>query len=278
MHRSSLLPLITYPDSNTERAVQNAVAFVQQIGGALHGMAINVDIPDVSNAVSRYLMNLPQMIYEAEATSRQHGRDLLTALAGEASAVGLSLTTEETAAAPAFMGEVTAMKARYFDLAIVSWMPGNQTVRMVSEAVLFGSGRPMLLFPEVATVSAIDHVAIAWDGSRVAARAVADAQMFLDTAAKVSVITVIGEKALEAEDIGDRLASGLVARGVPATAVSIMREAGPIGDTLQNHALEMGTKLLVMGGYGHSRVRDFVLGGATESVLNDVRLPILLTH
>jgi nucleotide-binding universal stress UspA family protein len=260
MHRLSLLPLITYPDSNTERTTQNAVAFAYRIGGVLHAVAINIDIPDVSNALSNHLMKLPELIREAEATSRQHGQDLLSALTTEASAVGLSLTTEEVAAPPALMGEAGAMRARYFDLALVGWIPKNSTVRMVSEAVLFGSGRPMVLLPEVATAGAIDHVAIAWDGSRVAARAVADAQVFLECASKVTVITVVGEKALDAEDIGERLSFGLVARGLPATAVSIRAEAGPISETLQNYALEMGANLLVMGGYGHSRVRDFVLG------------------
>ena len=278
MHRLSFLPLATYPESNTERTAQNAVEFVNRTGGALHAVAFNVDIPNVSNALSKYLLNLPEMIREAEVTSRQHGVDLLAALTSEAGLAGLTLTTEESTVPPALMGEAAAKQSRYFDLALVGWVPENPTVRMISEAVLFESGRPMVLLPEVATVGAIDHVAIAWDGSRVAARAVADARLFLEGASKVTVITVVGEKSLDAEDIGERLAVSLRTRGVSAAAVSINAEDGPISDTLQNYALEMGANLLVMGGYGHSRVRDFVLGGATEGVLTDLRLPILLSH
>ena len=63
-----------------------------------------------------------------------------------------------------------------------------------------------------------------------------------------------------------------------AEALAIRAEDCEISTTLQEHALELGAALLVMGGYGHSRVRDFVLGGATEGVLSDLRLPVLLSH
>jgi len=278
MHRLNILPLVTYPDANTERTAQNAVAFVHKIGGALHALAINVDIPDVSNALSKYLMNLPQMIREAEATSRQNGLDLFTALTKEASAVGLPLTTGEIASPPALMGEVAAAQARYFDLAVVGWVPKNETGRMIAEAVLFGSGRPVVLLPEVATIGSVDHIAVAWDGSRVAARAIADAHVFLEGASQITIITVVGEKPIDDKDIGERLALSLKARSLSAAAVSIKAEDCPISDTLQNYALEMGADVLVMGGYGHSRVRDFVLGGATEGILNDLKLPALLSH
>jgi nucleotide-binding universal stress UspA family protein len=134
------------------------------------------------------------------------------------------------------------------------------------------------LLPELTTISGIDHVAIAWDGSRVAARAVADAAPLLERAAKVSVITVVDEKPLDREDLAERLARGLSRRGVASQAFAVTCEDCPIGVTLQESAIERGAKMLVMGGHGHSRVRDFVLGGATEDVLDDLRLPLLLSH
>jgi nucleotide-binding universal stress UspA family protein len=149
---------------------------------------------------------------------------------------------------------------------------------MTAEAVVFGSGRPTILVPELAQPRPFDHVAIAWDGSRVAARAVADAAPLLQRATKISVLTVVGEKPLPEKDPGARLAGSLQKRGLSAEAVEIGAEDCPISTTLQQRAIELGAALLVMGGYGHSRVRDFVLGGATEGVLSDLEIPVLLSH
>ena len=106
----------------------------------------------------------------------------------------------------------------------------------------------------------------------------ADATPFLERASKISVLTVVDEKPLKEAHGAERLAAGLKKRGLVAEGISIRAEDCPIGVSLQEHAIERGAKLLVMGGYGHSRVREFVLGGATEDVLDDLRLPILISH
>jgi nucleotide-binding universal stress UspA family protein len=190
----------------------------------------------------------------------------------------VGLTTDVSTASLPLLGETAAAEARYFDLAIVGWEAGNPTSRATAEAVVFGSGRPALLLPSTAVIRSIDHVAIAWDGSRVAARAVADAMPFIQRASRTSVLTVVDEKPLEKTDIGQRLADSLTRRGVAAHAISVTAEDSPIGVSLQEDAKEQGADLLVMGGYGHSVIRDFVLGGATEDVLDDLRLPVLFSH
>ncbi|TGQ72572.1 universal stress protein [Mesorhizobium sp. M00.F.Ca.ET.186.01.1.1] len=272
------LSMATYPDANTPKTASNAVALAKNIDAALHAVAINVDIPDVSNALSDYLLDLPYKIQEVEATSRKRGKDLLEAVVQEAAHAGVTLTTQELTASPALMGDVAAEHARHFDICLVGCAPANQTARMLAEAILFGSGRPTLLLPDSTDVGAFGHVVIAWDGSRVAARAVADAQAFLDRASMITVVTVTDEKPLPGQGIGERLALGLRSRGLVAEAASIQAGDRSVATALQEHALKIGGKLLVMGGYGHSRVRDFVLGGATEGILADLRLPVLLSH
>ncbi|MCH4554485.1 MULTISPECIES: universal stress protein [Mesorhizobium] len=244
----------------------------------LHAIAVDVDIPDVSNALSSYLLDLPSKIREAEAASRRRGKILLEVVAKEAAQDKVPLTTHVIAAPPALMGDVAAEQCRYFDLSLVGLAADNPTARMTAEAILFGAGRPTLLFPEATDVGLLDHVVIAWDGSRVAARAVADARPFLERAARITVISVTDEKPLPGKDIGERLAEGLRVRGLTVESSSIRAGDRSIGAALQEHAVKIGGKLLVMGGYGHSRVRDFVLGGATEGVLADLRLPVLLSH
>ncbi|TIX93785.1 MAG: universal stress protein, partial [Mesorhizobium sp.] len=108
------------------------------------------------------------------------GKNLLETVAKEALQGGVRLTTQELTAPPALIGDTAAEQCRYFDICLVGWAPDNQTARMTAEAVVFGSGRPTLLLPDATDVGALDHVVIAWDGSRVAARAVADARPFLE--------------------------------------------------------------------------------------------------
>ncbi|WP_165779527.1 universal stress protein [Mesorhizobium sanjuanii] len=278
MKLMAVLCLATYPEANSPAVAVNAVAVAKQLGSTLHAIAVNVDIPDVSNALSSYLLDLPTKIREVEATSRKHGKALLEAVAKEASRGAVTVTTQEIAAQPALMGDEAAKQCRYFDLCLVGMASGNQTARMTAEALLFGAGRPTLLLRDATDVGALDHVVIAWDGSRVAARAVADARPFLERASKVTVASVTDEKPLPGKDIGERLAEGLRTRGLTIETASIQAGDLSIAVALQEYALKIGGKLLVMGGYGHSRVRDFVLGGATGGVLADLRLPVLLSH
>lgn len=272
------LCMATYPEANTPKIALNAVAVAKHIGATLHAIVINVDIPDVSNALSKYLLDLPYKIQEIEATSRKRGKVLLEAIAHEATRTGVILATRELTAPPALIGDAAAEQCRYFDIGLVGWASDNETARMTAEAIVFGSGRPTLIFPNTTEIGGLDHVVIAWDGSRVAARAVADARAFLERASMITVVTVTDEKPLPGQGIGERLALGLRTRGLAAEADSVQAGDSSIGTALQEHALKIGGKLLVMGGYGHSRVRDFLLGGATEGILADLRLPVLLSH
>ena len=280
MKRTALLPIVTYPDAISESVGANVVHLAAQLNVALHVLALNVDIPPVSNTMpfSRFLLNTRELIRAAEAASRKRGEQLVADIAKQSSQYELEHTAEAVTAGPAFLGDAAATQARYFDLVFVGWEANNETSRMTAEAIIFGSGRPTILVPELSRPDSIDHVAIAWDGSRVAARAVADAALLLQRANRISVLTVVGEKALPEKDPGGRLVSRLQKDGLPGTAIEILAEDCPISITLQNRAIEAGAKLLVMGGYGHSRVRDFVLGGATQGVLSDLEMPVLLSH
>ena len=277
MKIQAFLPLVTYPDTNSDAVAANATAVAEHLSADFHALALNADIPPVSSILSPLLLDVPEMIRNAEAVSHDRGAHLLAKVREEAQTRRVSITTNTVSGGIALLGDLAGEHARYFDLALVGWEAGNATARMTAEDVIFGSGRPAILLPELWGVSSIDHVAIAWDGSRVAARAVGDALPFLQRASKIHVLTVVGEKPLD-EESGERLVAGLHKRGLVADLRSIKAEDCEIGVTLQEHAIEAGADLLVMGGYGHSRVRDFVLGGATEGILNDLRLPVLLSH
>lgn len=277
MKLHAFVPLVTHTDPNSDAVAANAVAVAKLLDADIHALAFDADIPQISNALSRFLLDVPEMIREAEALSRRRGEHLLALIGEKAEAAGVAATANAVTAAPALLGETAATHARYFDLGLLGWEAGNPTSRATAESVIFGSGRPTVLLPELSRVGEIGHIAIAWDGSRVAARAVADALPFLARAERVSVLCVVDEKPVR-EQTAERLAGGLVRRGLDAVAAPIKGGGSPIGQTLQQSALERGAELLVMGGYGHSRLRDFVLGGATQGVLDDVLLPVLLSH
>jgi nucleotide-binding universal stress UspA family protein len=270
--------LPTYPDPPGPKVASNAITVAKGLSAILDVAVVNVDIPDVSNALSRFLLDLPAKIREVEAASRQRGKTLLDAAAVEASRCNVTLTSQELKAQPALMGEAAAKEARYFDLCMVGWTPNNEASQMAAEEVVFSSGRPTLILPGDEDVGPLDHVVIAWDGSRVAARALADAAPFLEQASAISIVTVTDEKLLPRDDVGYRLAHGLAARGLQAKAESIHAGGNEIGAALQEHAIRINGGLLVMGGWGHSRLRDFVLGGATKGILADLRLPVLMSH
>ena len=278
MKFQAFLPLVTYPDPNAEAIVAHAVAVASRLDAVLHARALIPDFPPVSNTLSRLMLDLPRVIEDTEAASHERGANLLAEVRKSAAAAGVEATAGEITAPLAAIGDAAAAQARYHDFGLVGWESGNAASQMIAEAVIFGSGRPVVLLPELWDIAAIDHVAIAWDGGRAAARAVADAQPLLARAARISVLTVTDEKPLQEKDPGERLAEGLRRRGLPAETAALRTEDCPISVTLQQRAIERGCNLLVMGGYGHSRIRDFVLGGATKGVLGDLLMPVLLSH
>jgi nucleotide-binding universal stress UspA family protein len=121
---------------------------------------------------------------------------------------------------------------------------------------------------------------VAWNASREAARALNDAIPLLEDAENVTVLSVNpkrgirGEGDLPAADIALHLAR----HGMKAEASYVVAEDIGVGDALLSRAADLGSDLIVMGGYGHSRLREIVLGGATRTVLRHMTVPVLLSH
>ncbi len=119
---------------------------------------------------------------------------------------------------------------------------------------------------------------MAWDFSRSAARAVSDAMPILELAEKVRIATVFNEKPMDTKHSAEGLARNLARHGIDVVLDKVDAGGRPIGAVLESHVLSHQANLLVMGAYGHSRLREFVLGGATKSLLSKPPLPILFAH
>jgi nucleotide-binding universal stress UspA family protein len=149
----------------------------------------------------------------------------------------------------------------------------------IVEEVLFGSGRPVIaLATDHDIACSLGHAVVAWDGSRPAARAVHDALPILRQATAVDVLTVTDEKPLDRLPSGRDLVQHLKAHDISAKYEEIRFSGKPVGEQLMNEALRRGAGLLIMGAYGHSRVRQIVFGGATRTILEGPRLPVLLSQ
>jgi nucleotide-binding universal stress UspA family protein len=121
-------------------------------------------------------------------------------------------------------------------------------------------------------------VVVAWDFSRAAARAVSDSLPLLERAATVRVVTVLNEKHLDRKHSAEELSKNLSRHGIDVMLDRVDAGGRAIGDVLGEYVASHAADLLVMGAYGHSRLREFVLGGATRSLLSKPSLPILFSH
>ncbi|MFY9769533.1 MAG: universal stress protein [Xanthobacteraceae bacterium] len=194
---------------------------------------------------------------------------------------GISAEPLITNASLAGAGDHFARMARRFDLAIVGQAEPeiSSMEQIIGETTLFESGRPMIMVPYIQKAPfKTDNVMICWDGSRTAARAVADAIPIIRKSGRVEIVIVASDRGkrdeIEGADIGQHLAR----HGLKVDVHRISGGNIDVGDALLSHAADSGADFMVMGGYGHSRLREFVLGGVTRSIFGSMTLPVLLSH
>lgn len=173
-------------------------------------------------------------------------------------------------------GEVVAERGRVADLIAVARPAEKDPAPVFLETALMETGRPILIAPPRAAKTLGTNIAIAWNDSAQAARAVAAAMPFLSRAEKVTVLTVKGpdEAAASPRDLSSHLAW----HGIRASTKTVTAGTKHAGEALLAECQGLGADLLVMGGFGHSRVREIILGGVTQHVLSAARLPVLMMH
>jgi nucleotide-binding universal stress UspA family protein len=147
------------------------------------------------------------------------------------------------------------------------------------EAALFGSGRPVLLMPRAARTFCDGTVVVGWDATRAAVRALHDAMPFLIRAQQIVVASVGDDKELPLDASGSTICSYLGQREIDASFQALTRQQRSVGETLLFHARRLGANLLVMGGFGHARQREFLFGSATRDIFQaHLDIPVLLSH
>lgn len=174
--------------------------------------------------------------------------------------------------------EVVPVEGRLADLLVFAVPSGGEAGQAMAaiETALLSGGRPILLVPKDAPAAIGRNVAISWNGNAEAARAVAGAMPFIRNAEAVSVLTA--ETSVTQPAAGRRIADYLAWHKVDAQLTIVKPGSEPVGKVLMDRAVGLGCDLLVMGGYGHSRMREMILGGVTRYVLNHAGLPVLMAH
>jgi len=178
--------------------------------------------------------------------------------------------------------DVVALHARYSDLIVINQTdPDAPDATHFGDAVLLAVGRPVLLVPYVGEMRSFgQNILVCWNASREASRAVTDALPLLQRAANVTVLTVDGHPTTygHGESAGSDVALYLARHGVKTVASQTVSGTVDVGSVILSRAFDLSADLIVMGAYGHSRVREIVMGGATRTVLQSMTVPVLMSH
>jgi nucleotide-binding universal stress UspA family protein len=236
-----LLPLTSYPTPTQKCAIESAVALAATMGALVEAVAFEVN---VQSPVGLYAdpIGVAGIFAADRKKSADNAHQLLDAFEAIVKGAGIAHERRLLGCRLLEIPEQLAREARLCDLTMVPLRGPDASEQDIAEQLVFESGRPVLVFPEDPDrmlPASLDNVAVAWDFSPPAARAVADALPFLRRAKRVRVFTVIDDKPID-----------------------------------KSHSVAR----LVMGAYGHSRIREFILGGATKSILLHPPTWVLLSH
>ena len=178
-----------------------------------------------------------------------------------------------------------ALYSRHTDVSVIGQHNpqggGYGTVSDLAEHVVLASGRPVLAVPYVGTYPTVGaRVMVAWDASREAARAVADALPVLRGAEHVAILSANPGSGTDGEGRipGADIARHLARHGVKVVAERVSADDVPIADLILNHITDEGIDLVVMGAYGHARIRELWLGGVTRRLMRNMTAPVLFSH
>jgi len=274
--------ILVHVDDTTRCAARMDVAFelAEACGAHVTGLALTPDLvvpPTV------------ELAYGAElaAAHERAIREALDPVKAEFSqrAQRAGVTSTEWREAGGNVVATTALHARYSDLLIVGQPRADdarsQPVRGFLEQLILSAGRPILVIPYAGKFAGIGKKPlVAWNASRESTRAVTDAIPLLERAKSVAVLVIDPQNAagIHGDAPGADISLYLARHGVKAEAHPTASGNVEVGDVILSRASDIGADLIVMGAWGHSRMRELIMGGATRSLLEQMTVPVLLSH
>jgi nucleotide-binding universal stress UspA family protein len=274
-----LLPLVGEPNAAAIAAIDKCMAAAGDIGARVTAMAVEEDIlvrPKVTISA-----DLDDTAAVEAGRSVSNARGLLKAFDTAAIRFGVRNEQRLDRLAAADIPTNFATWARLRDLSIVPVKLHDGDSEKIVERLIFESGRPILMCPEEFAAEltvAFDNVAIAWDHTAPAARTVADALPMLQAAAKVRIITATDKKTPAERESGAALVSHLAEHGIKATFEMVKIDGSSVGKVFEAYVKANMIDLLIMGAYRHSRLNEFVWGGATKTVIGRPPCWVMMSH
>ena len=223
----------------------------------------------------------PEFIESQRRESEKKANDAIVRFEQAVKRAGISYETRTVNASIAGAADRLGRLARRFDLAIVGQPERKMAAaaEVVDEGVLFDSGRPVIFVPYIQKAGLkLDRVIVCWDGSRSATRAIADAMPFLQKAKQVEIVMVVSKGGKNDEVPGVDLGQHLARHGLKVDIKRITSPDIDITSAILSYAADTSADMIVMGGYGHSRLREFILGGVTRGILETMTVPVLMSH
>lgn len=281
MAYKSLLTVATSPDG-LDASVTAAAALAIRNDAHLDALALGVDRTQVGYSyVGSGAVIIAAAMDRAEDDARAAEKGLNAAIAAQPP--GLRVAVETAVCQLGALTDVVASRARYADLVVLPrpYGKGNGVeAEAVVEAALFNGMAPVLIVPAKGMANTDPRrIVLAWNQSREALVATRRAMPFLKRADSVSIV-VIDPPAHgpERSDPGGLLCQFLVRHGVHAEVTVLAKTMPRVSDILARHLRDIDADLLVMGAYGHSRLREAILGGATRDMLEAAEVPVFLAH
>jgi nucleotide-binding universal stress UspA family protein len=273
------LLVIVDTSPSCEARVDVAAALAARFGAHLTGLYISppLDLPPATVDASL----TPELVVrqlQVQSEARDRAQQIFTRRAK-----GPGVTTEWRVA-EGVPGDIAVLHARYADLTVVGQVDPEADAPVptdLPERVVLGAGHPVLVVPYAGTFKTVgQRVLVAWNGTREAARAVHDALPLLQGASTVTALTVNASGGLHGDDEGPAgdLARHLERHGVRAEPDAFKSDDVGVGALLLSRAADLVADLMVMGAYGHSRLREVVLGGTTREIFRSMTLPVLMAH
>jgi nucleotide-binding universal stress UspA family protein len=267
------------PGDARDPAADYAISLASALDAHLAGVAFLYD-PVIPATIMGG--GIPVDLIESQRVEAEKGASAATIrFDAAAKRAGLSFESHQLAASAAGAADRFAHLGRRFDLTVVGQPhPDNPAMQdMILETALFQTGHPVIAVPYIHTEAfKVDRTMVCWDGGRNAARAIRDAMPLLTRAKTVEVFMITGERGKPDEIPGIDMGQHLARHGLNVTVSRVPRGDVDIAQVILSHAADSAADFVVMGGYGHSRLREFILGGATRGILETMTVPTLLSH
>jgi nucleotide-binding universal stress UspA family protein len=255
-----------------------ALSLAEAFGAHVLGVAVSYE-PVIPGTLMGGIP--PEIIESQRAESNKKTRAAIARFEQAAKRAGISAESRTIESSISGAADEISRIGRRFDLIVIGQPEREKPLpdEVIGESALFESGRPVIFVPFIQKGGmTLDRIMVCWDGSRAATRAIADAMPILKKAKQVEVVIVSDKPGKKDEIAGADLGQHLARHGLKIEVKRIISPDIDVLSTILSYAADSSADMIVMGGYGHSRLREFVLGGATRGMLEAMTVPVLMSH